>query len=101
MSRNRRLELHDKLLKYVDYAYYAVPENFQVKFPCVVYSKSAAEHTYSGNKVYTSQDLYRLTFMSKTIDSNLHEKFLFDFPARLINRFVTNNVEHTVLELYY
>lgn len=99
-----RLELHEKLCEILGSrnVYFQPPESFKLSYPCIVYSKYVGVTRNADNKRYNYIDLYNLTVIDRdpdsTIEDDLVEAFQYCRPER---HFVSDNLNHTVLSLYY
>lgn len=99
---SRRLELHDKLLSFVDNVYFQPPSNIQLTFPCIVYQKSDIYKPHANDDAYLKTQQYRLTVIELEPDSALADNLDAYFDYCTITQYYTmDNVNHTALTLFY
>lgn len=97
-----RLKLHDELLTFLPNVYFQPPSGFQMTYPCIVYNKTNKMRHFANDVVYLSQQQYRITVMDKDPDSEVANNIEKHFPSCGINQYFTvDNLNHTVLSLYY
>jgi len=97
-----RLELHDELLKFMPKVYFQPPSNIQMVYPCIVYNKTSKMRHFASDVVYLSQQEYQITVIERDPDSTIADKIETHFQHCGINQyFVTDNLYHTTIKLYY
>lgn len=102
MSKSR-LELHELLVNILGsrYVYYQPPENFKLKYPCIVYERSDIRTVNADNKKYATHKKYSVTVIDKNPDSDVPDKIL-ELPYSSFDRhFVYDNLNHDVLTVFY
>ena len=100
----RRQNLHDELASLLgsDHVYYQPPQNFQMKYPCIIYSLSPGDTLHADNSLYRYVDRYTVTHISRKPDDNLAKNLLSVFEkSRYVRRFVSDNLYHDIYEIYY
>lgn len=83
--------------------YFEPDTNVKLVYPCLIYSISNEEFSYTSNKIYTSIDQYDVTIIDKNPDSTI-PKDLVDFGfsrLRFDRSYVYENLHHTVYKLYF
>lgn len=103
MNKNKRLELHQKLVDLFgnDHVYYRPPENLKREYPCIQYKKDDIELEHADNIAYRKTDRYVLTIIDKKPDNPVINKLL-DLPMCSFNtHYETNGFNHDVLTIYY
>jgi hypothetical protein len=98
-----RLVLHSKLKELLesDEVYYQAPESKKMEYPAIKYSKSSIKSTYANNTVYSMMDRYEIIVMSRTPDHPVIKKLL-SLPYCTYDRhYVSENLNHDVLTLYF
>lgn len=98
-----RLDLHSKLKELLesDEVYYQAPESKKMEYPAIKYSKSSIKSTYANNTVYSMMDRYEIIVMSRTPDHPVIKKLL-SLPYCTYDRhYVSENLNHDVLTLYF
>lgn len=97
-----RLELHGELLTIVDRAYFQAPSNINMTYPCVVYNKAPAQKLNADNTTHRNTQQYRLTVIDRNPDSTIADELVEHFQyCSITNYFVVDNLNHTILTLYY
>lgn len=81
--------------------YYQPPENLSMEYPCIRYSKSNIVSRHADNTKYTKTNRYELIVIDKRPDNIVIEKIL-DLPYSEHDRhYVSNNLHHDVIILYF
>lgn len=99
-----RLNLHEELCKILQskFAYYDPPETVKMNYPCIRYTKGTPDLRRANNRIYKGVEQYALTVIDKDPDSNIANRLLEHFPmARIDRRYKADNLNHTVLTIYY
>ena len=81
--------------------YFQPPENFKLKYPCIIYEIAGGLRTPADNIKYFYYQGYSVTYITKDPDSEIPDKILdMDFvqPERM---FVTENLYHHVFFIYF
>jgi hypothetical protein len=82
--------------------YFQPPSNITMKYPCIVYNKTGKYKTSANDATYQKMQEYQLTVIEKDPDgiiADLVEDF-FQY-ASTGQYFVTDNLNHTTINLYY
>lgn len=97
-----RLDLHNKLLGHSDNVYFQPPSTIQMKYPCIVYSKTPKYREFSNDSVYIKLQGYQLTVIDRNPDSltadDLEDEFIY---CAISQYFTHDNLNHITLDLYY
>ena len=104
-----RLELHDKLIDILgsrgeqeSRVYFQPPASKLMKYPCIRYSKSSPDIKRANNKIYMNTNQYEVIVIDPNPDSVIADEILSQFAmCRLDNRYTADNLNHTVLTIYY
>lgn len=98
-----RLELQSKLEELLDSenVYYRPPTSMSLSYPCIVYKKSDIKSTYANNTAYLLADEYTITVISKTPDHPVIKSILALPTASYDRPYVSDNLNHDVITLYY
>lgn len=99
-----RLDLHEKLCEILGtkFVYYNPPETVRLQYPCIVYSKSKPSVIKANNKNYKMNNQYLLTVISSEPDCEIADTLVNNFDYCSIDRnFVSDNLYHDILTLYY
>lgn len=99
-----RLNLHEELCEILGSrnVYFQPPESVRLKYPCIKYSQSAPDVKMAGDKIYNSTERYELIYIDSDPDSKVPNEILNRFQmCRLDRRYVADNLNHSVLTIYY
>ena len=98
----KRLELQTKLLQYTSNVYFQPPSNVRMNYPCIVYRKSTKDVYHADDHIYKSRQQYTLTIMDFNPEAHTADRILEDFQyASLGDYFVVDNLNQTIVKLYY
>lgn len=103
MAEARRLILQTKLEELIGNrnVYYDPPENLKMRYPAIRYSKSKISARHADDKIYNKMVRYELIVISSEPDSEVINKIL-EFPYSSFDRhYISDNLHHDVLTLYY
>jgi len=98
-----RLDLQSKLEELLGskHVYYQPPESLKMEYPCIRYSKNDIESKHADNMKYHNINLYQIIVISKKPDHEVIQKIL-DLPlSSFDNHYISNNLNHDVINLYY
>jgi hypothetical protein len=97
-----RLDLHSELLVLCPNAYFQPPSNITMNYPCIVYDKTNKTRLYGSNVIHVMQQEYRITVIDKNPDSDIANQIEKNLQYCVIDQYYTiDNLNHTVLSLYY
>lgn len=81
--------------------YFQPPENFKLKYPCIVYNKSDEDNRFADDAKYLRMNVYELTIIDKDPDSLIPED-ISELPFCSFDRyFVSDNLNHYSYRLYF
>ena len=81
--------------------YFQPPENFKIKYPCIIYELSNIDKRFADNIGYMDKRAYQVTVVDKNPDSTIPLS-VSDLPMCRFNRFYTaDNLNHFVFTLYF
>lgn len=98
-----RLELHDKLIELFgkENVYYQPPESTKMSYPAIRYSKAKPLDRFANSKRYLKKPRYEIIVIDRKPDNEVINKLL-DLPYCTWDRhYVSDNLNHDVLTLYY
>lgn len=102
MARSR-LELQAKLeeLLGLKHVYYQPPENNKMEYPAIRYSLSDIESKYADDIKYSNFKRYEIVVIDEMPDNKVIERIL-ELPLSSYDRhYVSDNLNHDLLILYY
>lgn len=98
----KRHELQAILEDFVDNVYYRPPSNVQMMYPCIVYDKSGKSRSYGNNDIYREKQQYQATVIDPDPDSTIADDLEKELEYCTIGQYFTvDNLNHTVLTIYY
>lgn len=100
---SRRIELQNLLEDILGekHVYYQPPENLKLEYPAIVYSKSRIDKRNANDSGYNLNTRYELIVIDKRPDNPVIEKLL-SLPYCSYDRpYVSDNLNHDVLTIYY
>lgn len=99
-----RLELHEELESILgsDKVYFQPPASKQMNYPCIRYSLDAPNQNRANNRIYKSTNRYQVTVIDYSPESSIPDAIQQHFQMCSIDRrYIADNLNHTVLTLYY
>lgn len=103
MAEARRLILQNELEELMGnrHVYYDPPENLKMEYPAIRYSKSKIDSRHANDKIYKKMTRYELIVISRKPDIPVIDDLL-ELPYCSYDRhYVSDNLHHDVLTLYY
>lgn len=103
MAKNRRIELHNKLVELLgsENVYYRPPENLKMTYPCIRYHRDDIRSERADNINYRNTDRYILTVIDKKPDNEVIEKIM-TLPMTSYDRhYESDNLNHDTIVIYY
>lgn len=81
--------------------YYKPPESIKMQYPAIRYSKQTIKSDYANDRKYGMRDCYQLMVIAKLPDNPVIKKLL-QLPYCSYDRnYVSDNLNHDVLTIYY
>lgn len=98
-----RLDLQNKLVELLGSGnvYYQPPENLTMAYPAIKYSKSGIDTKKADNSNYLKAKRYEIIVISKRPDDPVIDKILELETCRFDRHYISDNLHHDVLTLYY
>ena len=100
---DRRSELHKVLCKALgnEHVYYQPPESVKINYPAIIYSCSDIDVRHANDKTYMMTRRYEIIVIDKKPDNSVIDTLL-QLPLCSYDRhYVSDNLYHDVLTLYY
>ena len=79
--------------------YYQPPENYKLKYPCIVYELQRIALTHADDLSYKRNPQYQITAIYRDADSDLPDRLLNLSGTRLDRVFTSDNLYHAVVIL--
>ena len=98
-----RLDLQTKLEELLGSrnVYYQPPESLKMEYPAIRYSKSRLESRYANGIKYSKNTCYEVIVIDKNPDNEVIQKIL-ELPYSSFERhYVSDNLNHDVINLYF
>ena len=81
--------------------YYQPPENVRMNYPAIRYSKESIDSKFANNSKYINTKRYQITFIDRRPDNSAIDKIL-NLPLSSYDRhFISDNLHHDVITIYY
>lgn len=102
MSRSR-LELHEILKNILgtNNVYFQPPQTVQMKYPCIVYTRSNMYSTYADDLPYNVTNRYMITVIDPDPDSTIPDTIAHLPTAKFDRHYTADNLNHDILEIYF
>lgn len=98
-----RLQLQSKLEELLGSknVYYQPPESVKISYPAIIYSKNRIDTTKADDSNYLKKNQYEIIVISRLPDDKVINELL-DIPYCSYDRhYVSDNLNHDVLTLYF
>ena len=99
-----RLNLHEELCEILGNrnVYFQPPESVKMVYPAIRYYRSGVDVKRADDRIYNTTNRYEVIVMDRDPDSDTADRILAHFQMCSLDRFFTaENLNHTVLTLYY
>lgn len=100
----RRLDLQALLEAILESGsvYFQPPANVKMQYPCIVYSRDAADSSFADNGSYRFTQRYQVTYIDRNPDTDAMLRKIIALPLCTYRRFYTaDGLNHDVFTLYY
>ena len=82
--------------------YFQPPTNVKMEYPCIVYSRDAADASFADNASYRYTQRYQMTYIDRNPDTQTMVEKLARLPMCSYSRFYTaDNLNHDVFTIYF
>lgn len=81
--------------------YFQPPENFKMKYDCIVYKKDPERSRHADNRVYTKLPRWQITVMTQSPIAPIIQEISELPTCRHEQSFVRDNLYHNIYELYF
>lgn len=101
MASQEELQAKLETLLGKKHVYYQPPENLVMEYPAIRYSLTDIESVYANNAKYSNRRRYEIIVIDKLPDNETIQKIL-ELPySSFDRRYVSNNLNHDVMTLYF
>lgn len=80
--------------------YFQPPSSIQLKYPCIVYNRSAMDEEHANNSYYILATRYLITVIDPNPDNLIHNKILSLPYTKYYRHFVVDNLNHDVYSTF-
>lgn len=99
---DRRPKLQTVLSNYCQNVYFQPPSSVVLKYPCIIYSRKKIVQRAADNLNYIVRVGYQITCISRDPDNPIPMTLMNSLQMIYWeNEYVTENLYHTILTLYY
>ena len=81
--------------------YYQSPESVKMQYPAIRYSRKNIQSVYANNSKYLMRDCYELIVISRNPDNPVIKRLLALPYCSYDRQYITDNLYHDVLTIYY
>ena len=81
--------------------YFQPPPTVKMKYPAIVYSRSAIDNRHANNAIYKQDISYEIIVIDYDPDSEIPEKVSRLPMCRFDRHYTADNLNHDVFTLYY
>lgn len=99
-----RLKLHEELCNILGTknVYFDPPASVKMNHPCIRYSLGAPDVRKANNRIYKNVNRYKVIVIDYDPESEIPDTIINHFEmASITARYVADNLNHTVIDLYY
>lgn len=100
----RRLAFHEELCSILGSrnCYFQPDENIKLKYPCLVYHREVGDILHADDVKYRYIPRYNVIHIDRDPTSDIPEKLLTNFRMSRFDRtYVSDNLNHTVISIFY
>lgn len=81
--------------------YFQPPENFKMKYDCIVYKRDPADNRHANNRVFGQRQGWTLTHISTSPIAEAVQKLSLLPTCRPEQSYVADNLYHNVFHIYF
>lgn len=104
----QRLKLHDILVEIINSpnpkesrVYFQPPASISLRYPCIIYARSAKDEKFANNNLYFGKDKYSITVIDANPDSTIPDQ-ISNLPlTKFVRHFTVDNLNHDVYNTYF
>lgn len=98
-----REDLHSLLVDMFnsEHVYFQPPTGIKMVYPAIKYSINSRDNDYADDKKYINKTSYEITIIDKRVNNPVIDKIL-ELPySRYNRRYITDNLYHDVITIYF
>ncbi len=80
--------------------YFQPPESIKLKYPAIIYSRSAIESEHANNNKYMKHTKYQAIVVDQDPESEIIDKMLELPMCSYVRSYASENLNHDVFEIY-
>lgn len=99
-----RLKLHEEFRDILgtNNVYFNPPESVKMTYPCIRYSLDVPNQNRADGLIYKNTNGYEVTVIDYDPESEIPDKIQARFTyTRIVRRYRADNLNHTILAIYY
>lgn len=97
-----QLSFHYELMNIIENTYFQPPENFKIKYPCIIYNFKGISTRSADDLNYKNMHSYEVTLICKDPDNDYVDEIMNKFRHCRFDRcFVNDNLYHYTFVIYY
>lgn len=99
-----RIELQEVLSKFSPNVYFQPASNIQLKYPCIVYSRSGKDNSHANDSLYLSNQEYTMTVIDAKSEgaSNVADSLQSTLQyCSIVQYYTADNLNHVTLNLTF
>lgn len=96
-----RLSLHSLLKEITSNVYFQPPENVQMAYPAIVYSRDGSTAERADNESYRLTKRYQVTVIDRNPDSDLPDQVEGLSMCTMNRWFASDNLNHWVFTIFF
>ena len=99
----QRLQLHNTLIEVLgsNNVYFQPPSGFQMKYPCIVYSRDQKDEKFADDLLYNKTICYRVMIIDRDPDSEIPDRLAELRFCSFVTHYKVDQLNHDVYNLYF
>jgi hypothetical protein len=81
--------------------YFQPPSDTEIEYPCIIYSRDSADAKHANDKLYLYRPRYQVIVVDRDPDSPIVRRVAAIPMCRYDRRYVADNLNHDVFNIYY
>jgi hypothetical protein len=97
----QRLQLQTLLESFGVKVYFQPPANVEMEYPCIVYSREAADTKFAGHHPYRYTKRYSVIHISRDPDSDVPDQLAMLPLCTFSRHYVVDKLNHDAFSIYF